>query len=135
MVKCLTSTLELRLQKARLNPQLLVVRVKIANQLVNSAVWYMTTLWTANMQQLEQFDKIIKDFVNSGQETGKHPRVDYATITRPKSEGGLGLISIKAQNFARVKKTILWIVGDGDHSLQWILRAKIADLSKKRLGY
>lgn len=62
---------------------------------------------------------------------GKRPRVDYATITRPEEEGGLGLISVKHQTMAKIAKNMLWTVADGNHTLQWILRTKITDLSKK----
>lgn len=77
-------------------------------------------------------DLVIKDFVWSGQATGKCSHVDYATLIRAKDDSGLGLISVKHQTMAKVGKVMLWIVGDGDHMLQWILRDKIADLSAKR---
>lgn len=112
----------------------LVVRVKIVNQFVSCVLGYMTTLYTGTMAQLEQLDKTIKDFVWSGQETGKRPRVDCATITRPEEKGGFGLISVKHQTMAKIAKNMLWTVGDGDHTLQWILRAKIANLSEKFWG-
>lgn len=94
----------------------------------------MTILYTSTMAELEQLVRTIKAFVWSGQETGKRPRVDYATITRPEEEGGLGLISIKHQTMARITKNMLWMVAHSDHTLQWILRAKIANLSEKRWG-
>lgn len=106
----------------------------MANQLIMCILWYMLTLWTGDMVQLEEWDKTIKDFVWSGHETGKRPRVDYAPLLRSLEEGGLVLISIKAQTIAMVGKTVLWAVATGDHTLQWILRAKIVDLLERRWG-
>lgn len=132
MVQHLAESLEKRLEKARLSPHSLIVRVEIANQFVVSVLGYMTTLYTDTIAQLEQLDMTIKDFVWSGQETGKWPCVDYATITRPEEEGGLGLIFVKHQTMARIAKNMLWMVANKDHTLQWILRAKITNLSEKR---
>lgn len=134
MVLHLARILDHRLQLARKNPQSLVVRVKIANLLVISALGYMATLWTRSLAQLELMDRVIKDFIWSGQATGKTCQVDYATLIRPKDKGGMGLISVKHQTMAKVGKVMLWSVGEGEHTLQWILRAKIADLSTRRRG-
>lgn len=65
---------------------------------------------------------------------GRRPRVDYDTLLRMLAEGGLVLISIKAPTIAMAGKNILWTVAVGDHTLQWILRAKIVDLSERRWG-
>lgn len=66
MEQHLTCTLEARLQQARLKPYSLSVCVLIANQLVNSVLWYMLQLWTDTLAQLKRFDNLIKDFVWSG---------------------------------------------------------------------
>lgn len=134
MVPHLARMLEHRLQLAKLNPQSLVVRVKIANLQIISALGYMAMLWTGSLQQLDHMDHIIKEFFWSSQENGKWPRVDYATLIRPKEEGGMGLIPVKHQIMARVRKALLWVLGEGEHTLQWILRAKIANLSAKCRG-
>lgn len=68
-----------------------------------------------NLQTLEPYDRTIKDFLWSGQESGKRPRVEYATITKPKSKGGLGLISMKYQMMAMPQTTMLGIVVEGEH--------------------
>lgn len=92
----------------------------------------MVALWTRDFAQLHQFGKCIKDFVWSGQYVGKFPRVNYDTITRPKDEGRLGLISVEAHFIAMVGKTILWAAATGNHTLQWIIQAKLGELSERR---
>lgn len=69
------------------------------------------------MAQLEAWEKVVKDFVWSGQELGKRPRVDYATLLRSLVEGNLVLISIKAQTIAMAGKTVLWMVVVEEHTL------------------
>lgn len=73
MVQYLTEVLEGRIFKARKHPYSLKVRVSIANQLVNSTLWYMLQLWMGDTTQLERFDGMIKDFIWSGQEFSKRP--------------------------------------------------------------
>lgn len=51
MTNYLTVVLGGRLKKARQNPQSLMVRVKMANQLITCILWYMLTLWTGDMTQ------------------------------------------------------------------------------------
>lgn len=63
MVQHLAESLEKRLEKSRLSPHSLVVRVKIASQFVICVLGYMTPLYTGTMAQLEQLDWTIKDFV------------------------------------------------------------------------
>lgn len=88
MKQHLTCTLEVRLQQARLNSYSLSVRVLIANQMVNSMIWYMLQLSTDTVDELKRFDNLIKDFVWSGQEFSKCPRVDYQMLMAPIEEGG-----------------------------------------------
>lgn len=85
MAKYIIHTLEDWLQKARLNPYLLVVRVNLVNQLVSSTLWYMLQLWTGDWEQLELFDRMLRDFIWSGQDFSKNPRVDYLTINVPRT--------------------------------------------------
>lgn len=81
---------------------------------------------------VEAWDKIVKNIVWSDQDMGTRPRVDYATLLLSLEEGGLALISIKTHTIAMAAKTMLWMVAAGDHTLQLILKAKIANLSERR---
>lgn len=76
----------------------------------------------------------MKDFIWSDHEEGKKPRLAYHILLLSKEEGGLSLISIKFQTIAMAGKTMLWIVADGDHTLQVIYRVKIGALSLHRWG-
>lgn len=44
----------------------------------------------------------------------------------------MGVISTKHQTMAKVGKGMLWVLMEGKHTLQWILRAKIANLFAKQ---
>lgn len=68
------------------------------------------------------------------QDFSKKPRVDFDMIQKPKARGGLGLISNKAQMIALAGKTMLWTIQEGDHTLQWIYRKKLGQMSLKRWG-
>lgn len=116
----LVDTLEKCLEKAKKNPYSLIVRLQIAKQMVSSKLWCNLQLWIGNMKLVEMFDSYIKDFVWSGQEHLKKPRVDYETIQKLKEEGGLGLIFNKSHTIAMGGKTMLWVVQEGDQTLQCI---------------
>lgn len=76
-------------------------------------------------------DRKIKDFIWSGKEEHKRPRIRCATLLKPIDEGDLGLISIKAQTFAMVGKMMLKITQEGDSMLQAIYRKKLELCPKK----
>lgn len=65
---------------------------------------------------------------------GTRPKVDYETMKRALDEGGLALLSIEVQTIALAIKLILWIVHEGDHTTQHILRAKFGGLSLHKWG-
>lgn len=52
-------------------------------------------------------------------------RVDYETMTRPKDEGGLGVLSVTSQVRSLVAKYVLFAIEDGDHLLQDLQQSKI----------
>lgn len=107
MTQYLTETLEKHLQYACKKFYSLAMRVLVANQLITSACWYMLQLWPGKKEVLEAFDKKVKDFVWSGKDMGRRPRVDYETILKPRDQGGLGLISFKAQKTTMAGKAVL----------------------------
>lgn len=88
MGQALMSTLRDHLGKARRSPYTLAYRVAIANQLTCSSIWHMLNVWTGNRKQLQAFDNHIRDFIWSGEEFGKKPRVDYETLKRALDNGG-----------------------------------------------
>jgi hypothetical protein len=57
-----------------------------------------------------------------------------AALFKPISEGGVGLISLKAQVECLSAKIILWIIHEVDHPLKSILRRRIKNLSRKQFG-
>lgn len=72
---------------------------------------------------------MIQNFVWSGQADSKKSRVEYIVLIRPKSKGGFGLISMRAQFTTMARTFILSVAVDGDKTLQHIIRKKIGDLS------
>lgn len=61
-------------------------------------------------------------------------RVKFTTIIKHKSDGGLGMISIKFQVRALAGKIIVWAISDGTHPLQIILRHVIQEMSYHKWG-
>lgn len=76
----------------------------------------MLNLWTGDVEQLQIFDKCIRDFLWSGQDNGKKPRVNWKTIKNALVEGCLSLISILEHTYAMVA---LGCPGQGPHSLAY----------------
>lgn len=134
MVEYLSNALEDHLKHAQKGLYVLVLRVAIYNQLISCVMWYMLQLYPGDLAILDQFDKLVKEFTWSGKETKLRTRVNCCIITRAKDRGGLTLNSFRAHTTAIAGKFILWTVGEGDTTLQAILRGKIADLSKRRWG-
>jgi hypothetical protein len=62
------------------------------------------------------------------------PRVDLDTLHKSKKEGGLGLISVSNQVKCLLAKFILWVIVEGTHPLQLIIRYKLQELSYKKWG-
>lgn len=87
MLDHLKHALENRLRYARKAHHSLMMRVVIANQLVSCALFYMLQAWPSAVALLEEFDRSIKDFIWSGKDTKKRPRVDEITTTLPKDQG------------------------------------------------
>lgn len=126
--------LEDRLTKARKSQHSLVDRVTIANQFISSSLWYLLNLWSGDLMELDGLDKLIRDFIWSGQDMGKLSRVDYKTMKKAKKDGGMGVLSIKEHTIALAAKLILWVPIEGDHTLQYIIRKKIGEMLEKRWG-
>lgn len=124
----LEQNLERRLQDGWLNPYSIPVCVVIANQMICSTAWYSIQLWPGSFDDLKRMDKAIKSFVWGGQEDTKRPKVAYEILLREKDKGGFGLISMMAQFVAMAVVSILWASGDGDHTLQHIIKEKIREL-------
>lgn len=108
--------------------------VTTASQFVSSALSYLVNLWTKTHKQLDDSDKAIWDFIWSGQDSGKLPRVDWETMKRDKGDSGIGVISMKEQTVALFAKAMLEILGDGDHMVQHILWKKIGALVEAKWG-
>lgn len=105
--------------------------VVVANQMISNSLLYIIQLWPGRMQALDDLDKQIQNFVWSGQEDFKQPRVNYReTLLLPKDKGGRGLISVKHQFCTMVGGLILWSIGEGDQMLQHIIKKKLGDLSE-----
>lgn len=130
----ITQTLERCLQKSRAQPHTLVLWVAIANQMVSISIWYMVQLWPNDSAMLDEWDGLVKDFVWSYTDTRKCPRVDFQTITKPRKEGGLGLISISSHTIISATKAILWTMQEGEQTLQCIYKEKIVDLLEQIWG-
>lgn len=86
------------------------------------------------MRDLDAFDRVICNFLWSGQVDSKKPRVEYAILLRPKSNGGFGLIFVRAQFVAMAGVFILNASTDGDGTLQHIVCKNIGDFSVVQSG-
>lgn len=100
----LQEPLEKRLQQAKKNPHSLMVRVQIANQLIDNVLWYMLKVWSGDFSFLDRLDAIVQDFIWSDQEEGKKPCLLYHILLLPLEDGGLGLILIKFQKLHLLEK-------------------------------
>lgn len=134
MGQALLTILEERLRRARKCLYTLAFRVAMANQLISNSLMYMLNLWPGDRKKLKEFDSLIRDFVWSGQYTGSRPKVDYETMKRAMDDGGLALLSTEEQTIALTIKMMLWIVQEGEHTAQHILRAKLGKLSLRKWG-
>ena len=136
MIKHLYTKLKARLTKARFKHLTLIGRVVIANHLVSSSLLYLLTLWAGNRGELHKLQTIITRFVWGGQDQRVQHRVSLEMITKPKEEGGLGLIAIDAQTQALSGRVIIWTMwrDRAPNLLRKILSLYIFDLSKKCWG-
>lgn len=107
----------------------LAARIIVANSLLLGCIWYLITVWAGERAFLGRLQRIVDKFVWAGRS-----RVDRATVARPRAAGGLGLLGVEAQFHALSSRTMLWILGEGNHPLQVILRSHIHDASVRRWG-
>lgn len=56
----------------------------------------------------------IRNYIWSGQEEPRRPRLDHKILTRPLEEGGLIVISVYELTLAMAAKQMLWIATDRD---------------------
>jgi hypothetical protein len=123
-----------QLGKARLTPFTPTERKVVVTQLLEGSLWYVLTLWKGKEQELQELDRIMANFIWAGQKEYSAPKVDLQTLYKPKKEGGIGLISIRALVKCMLVRFLLWAMAEGSHSLQLILRHRIRELSYKKWG-
>lgn len=117
MIRQLSKSPKNQFTKARGNTTLLAARVTLINHVFEGALWYILTLG-AGHKELEQLEKMIADFLWAGNMEAARHRVKWNTIIFPRSQGGLGIVSVQEQVWALVGKIILWVISPRDHPLQ-----------------
>lgn len=132
MTEFVTERLAEDLTKWRKRATTLMGRITIVNHLILSRLWYTLTVWTGKMETLDHLQRVIVQFVWRGQNLRGRARVCSTTITKPRSRGGLGLISIPHQVRAMAGGFITWAIREGDHPLQRLLQHRIRLLSAHR---
>lgn len=123
------SKLENTLEKLRTRKLALAARITVANSLLLGCIWYLIVVWAGARTFLTKLQRLIDAFVWAGR-----PRVDRYTIALPKAAGGLGLLGVEAQYNALTSNTMLWLLMEGDHPLQQILRGHVHQASARRWG-
>lgn len=123
------SKLESKLSKLRHCCLTLAARVVVANGLVLSCLWFLLMMWAGKVQFLKKLQGLVDNFIWTGRS-----RVTRLVTTLPKSEGGLGLISIIDQHKALSGSIMIWVTLPGPHPLRCILQVHISQLSTKRWG-
>jgi hypothetical protein len=131
------SKLEERIQRCKKRPTVLGARIVLANHLINSALWYLLTLWGGRPEELVEMQRQVINFIWDGHHSERRRyRVDATTICRPKEEGGLGLIYIPAQRRALAGRFFLWLLQDhkDNNPLRKLLQHYVRDHSYQRWG-
>lgn len=134
MVEQLSKILNDRLTTAKSKKLSFMARVVIINHWIQGAIWFILALCVGSPQQLKALQSIIIKFLWAGEKESARHRVDILTITSPKSQGGVALISLTDQGTALASKLVLWATEDDVHPLQCILQGKIQELSFRRWG-
>lgn len=125
----LVSKLESRILKLKAQKWSLAAQILVANSLLLGCIWYLITIWAGKRQFLKQIQRMVDGFVWAGRS-----RVARATVALPRTDGGLGLLGVEAQFNALSSGFMLWILGNGAHPLQIILRSHIHNALVRRWG-
>ena len=110
-------------------------RVVIANQVLLSSMWYITSCWIFVKSSITQIQRLIRNFLWSGSEDGHvRSKVAWATLIKPRELGGLGLIDPESQSKALLVK--LMIRGHLPGNARWkeLLKNRILDIMPKTGG-
>lgn len=90
---------------------------------------FTLTVWAGKASFLDHLQKKMIRFIWAGTNATASHRVNADTFTRPRCQGGLGLISIPAQARALAGLIILWTIQEGDQPLRQLLQFRIRALS------
>jgi hypothetical protein len=94
----------------------------------------LLTLWVGSEAELRKLEQKIVRFLWASHNYKVHHRVNYQTIMRSKSQGGLGSTSIIHQVDSLASKLIIWALSEGEDDLKSILQQRIRDLSYMEWG-
>lgn len=119
----LLTKLDSRLTKLQTRQLALAARITVANSLLLGCLWYLIIVWAGTRNFLTKLQRIIDTFVWAGR--SRVARVARATVALPKAEGGLGLLGVEAQYIALTSNFMCWVLTEGIHPLQLILRGHI----------
>lgn len=132
MMKELETRLDRRISRCSSRATSLMARIAVANHLITSTLWFTLTVWAGKASFLETLQKKMVRFICAGTNATSRHRVDAETLTRPRRQGGLGLISIPAQARALAGSIVLWAIQEGDQPLKQLLQFRIRALSADR---
>lgn len=117
----LEKILDKRLHDARLNPYSIPIKVALANQMINSALFYTIQLWPRDIRVWSGSTR--RSNILYGM--SKRIQKGVSRICSPAAAqglGGFGLILSKAQFFAMAAILVLWKTTNGECTLCNIIR-------------
>lgn len=94
------------LEKASRHQLSLTGRIIVANHIIQATLWYLLAIWVGDDEDIRQVEQTIKHYIWTQNKSTRH-KVNFDTITLPKKEGGLGLISIAHQTKALAAKILV----------------------------
>jgi hypothetical protein len=122
MYEALLTRLKARLKKWNTFPLTLQGKIVVANHLILSGLWYITTLNMVHREKLHQLQQLVVAFVRRAKDNKVRHRVSANILTLPKCKGGLELLDLTAQS-----DTL------GLHIFTWVLRILFTNI--KYLAY
>ena len=110
-------------------------RIVIANQVLLSTMWYVTSCWIFVKSSIGQIRRLIKNFLWSGGDGGfARGKVAWSTLILPKCHGGLGLIDPEDQSKAMIAKLIVRGQMPGDELWKKFLKLRLQEMMPKTGG-
>ena len=110
-------------------------RLVVANQVLLSSMWYVTSCWIYVKSAIGQIQRLIRNFIWAGGDDGlARSKVAWETLTKPKAWGGLGLIDPEKQSKALLVKLLIRGLLPGNEVWKILLKARLQEWSPRSRG-